>query len=33
MMTTPTGRELAAERYACMKGFFTRLRQEIESEL
>ncbi len=32
-MTTPTGRELAAERYTSMKGFFTRLRQEIEGEL
>ena len=32
-MTTPTGRELAAERYTYMLGFFSRLRQEIEGEL
>jgi uncharacterized protein len=32
-MTTPTGRELATERYCYMKGFFTRLRQEIEGDL
>jgi hypothetical protein len=32
-MTTPTGRELAAERYAYMEGFFTRLHQEIEGIL
>lgn len=32
-MTTPTGRELAAERYTYMQSFFTRLRQEIEGEL
>jgi uncharacterized protein len=32
-MTTPTGRELAAERYTYMQSFFTRLRQEIEGDL
>jgi uncharacterized protein len=32
-MMTPTGRELALERYAYMKGFFTRLRKEVEGEL
>jgi len=32
-MTTPTGRELAHERYAFMELFFTRLRKEVEGEL
>jgi len=32
-MTTPTGRELAQERYDYMKGFFTRLRKEAEGQL
>jgi uncharacterized protein len=32
-MTTQTGHELATERYTYMKGFFARLRQEIEGTL
>ena len=32
-MTTPTGRELAHERYAFMEMFFTRLRKEVQGEL
>jgi uncharacterized protein len=32
-MTTSTGRELARERYEYMKGFFKRLRLEVEGEL
>jgi uncharacterized protein len=32
-MTTNTGRELAHERFAYMQEFFTRLQQEVESEL
>ncbi len=32
-MTTPTGRELAQERYDYMKDFFTRLRKEAEGQL
>jgi uncharacterized protein len=32
-MTTVTGRELARERFAFMKEFFWRLKQEVEGEL
>lgn len=32
-MATPTGRELARERYDFMREFFIRLRKEIEGEL
>jgi hypothetical protein len=32
-MMTPTGRELALERYGYMKEFFIRLRKEVEGEL
>lgn len=32
-MTTPTGKELARERYEYMKEFFRRLQQEVEGEL
>ncbi len=32
-MTTPTGRELAHERYAFMEVFFARLRKEVQGEL
>lgn len=32
-MMTPTGRELAQERYAFMEAFFTRLRKEVLGEL
>jgi uncharacterized protein len=32
-MTTPTGRELAHERYDFMEAFFTRLRKEVQGEL
>lgn len=32
-MTTPTGRELATERYTYMEGFFTRLLQEVAGTL
>ena len=32
-MTTPTGRELARERFVFMEEFFARLKKEIEGEL
>ncbi len=32
-MTTPTGRELAQERYAFMEEFFTRLQKEVDGVL
>lgn len=32
-MMTPTGRELAQERYSFMEAFFTRLRKEVQGEL
>lgn len=32
-MTTPTGRELAHERYTFMEEFFTRLLKEVQGEL